>query len=98
MNNTEPLWTVAGITAGVAAVLGLLVAFGLELTNTQQTAILAVATVVAPLVVAWVTRPKVTPNAQVVAVETRTAEPVTVAGEASPLPNGTPVSVIAEPV
>jgi predicted amino acid dehydrogenase len=50
----EPLRTVAGITAAVSAVLTLLVAFGVNLTDAQNTAILGVAGVLAPLVVAWV--------------------------------------------
>tara|TARA_R100001244_G_scaffold6385_8_gene7500 strand:+ start:604 stop:813 length:210 start_codon:yes stop_codon:yes gene_type:complete len=57
---TEPA-LVAGITAAVAAVLALLVAFGLDMTAEQQTAILGVVAVVAPLVAAIVTRSKVTP-------------------------------------
>ena len=65
----EPLITVASITAGVTALLTLLVAFGLDLSGEQQTAILGVVAVVAPVVVALVTRPKVTPNAKVPTVE-----------------------------
>ena len=57
---TEPA-LVAGITAAVAAVLALLVAFGLDMTAEQQTAILGIVAVVAPLVAAIVTRSKVTP-------------------------------------
>lgn len=57
----EPLVTVASITAAVAAVIALVVAFGVHLTGDQQTAILGVVGVVAPAVVAIVTRPKVTP-------------------------------------
>lgn len=59
--NREPLVTVASITAGVAALLTLLVAFGVDLSGDKQTAILGVAAVVAPLIVAAVTRSKVTP-------------------------------------
>lgn len=65
----EPLITVASITAGVTALLSLLVAFGLDLSGEQQTAILGVVAVVAPVVVALVTRPRVTPNAKVTPVE-----------------------------
>lgn len=65
----EPLITVASITAGVTALLTLLVAFGLDLSGEQQTAILGVVAVVAPVVVALVTRPKVTPTAKVPTVE-----------------------------
>jgi hypothetical protein len=59
---SEPLWTVAGITAAVSAVIAALAAFGVvPLTETQTTAILGVVGVLAPVVVAWVTRSKVTP-------------------------------------
>jgi hypothetical protein len=57
----EPLITRAGITAAAAAVVAVLVAFGLDLTDDQQRAILGVVAVAAPLVVAVVTRHKVTP-------------------------------------
>lgn len=57
----EPVVTVASITALVAAVLALLVAFGLPLSNDEQQAILGLAAVVAPLVAALVARRKVTP-------------------------------------
>jgi hypothetical protein len=57
----EPLVTAATITALVTALIGLLVAFGVDLTDDQQTAVLGVVAVVAPLVVALFTRSKVTP-------------------------------------
>lgn len=59
----EPLWTVAGITGAVAAVLALIVAFGIDVSEDQTTAILGMAAIVAPLIVAQVTRPRVTPLA-----------------------------------
>lgn len=59
----EPLLTAAGITALVTAVLGALVAFGLDLTANQTSAILGVVAVVAPLAVALLARGKVTPTA-----------------------------------
>lgn len=58
---SEPLWTVAGLTAGVTALIALLTAFGLDLTEAQSTAILGVVAVVAPTVVALIARSKVTP-------------------------------------
>lgn len=61
----EPLFTVASITAGVTAILGLLVAFGVSLTDVQEKAILGVVAVAAPLLVAAIARGKVTPNAKV---------------------------------
>ena len=69
----EPLWTVAGIVGIVGALISLVVAFGLSLTADQQKAILGAATVVAPLIVAWVTRPKVTPVAKASKVVDRQA-------------------------
>lgn len=60
---TEPAITVGAITAGVTAALALLVSFGLNISTDQQTAILGVVAVLAPIVVGVVTRPKVTPVA-----------------------------------
>lgn len=62
---TEPLITVATVTAAVTAILALLTAFGISLSDQQQTAILGVVAVAAPLVVALVARTYVTPNAKV---------------------------------
>ncbi|RGC68412.1 hypothetical protein C5N14_13580 [Micromonospora sp. MW-13] len=56
---TEPLFTVGGITAAVTAVLALLLAFGLPLSDAQQTAILGLVAVLAPLVVAAIARGRV---------------------------------------
>lgn len=61
----EPAITVASITAGFTAVLALLAAFGLPLSDEQTAAILGVVAVIAPLVVGFVTRPQVTPNGRV---------------------------------
>jgi len=60
----EPLVTRATIVAGVGAVLALLAAFGLDLSDAQQNAILGVALVAAPLMVAFLARPHVTPYAK----------------------------------
>lgn len=57
----EPLVTVAFVLSAVGAVLGLLKAFGVDLTDDQQAAISAVASVIAPLLVAVLVRPRVTP-------------------------------------
>ncbi len=54
--SAEPLLKVGGILTGVAAVIALLVSFGLHLSDAQQAAILGVVTVVAPFVVAIVGR------------------------------------------
>lgn len=85
----EPAAILGTITAGVAAVITLAVAFGLDLTDEQTAAILGVVAVVAPLVAAFLTRPRVTPNAKVVDYLDTKAEPDTVvAGRASPYVNG----------
>ena len=55
----EPLWTVAGITAAVAAVLTLATSFGLDLTPDQHEALLATVAVGAPLAVAIFARGQV---------------------------------------
>lgn len=64
----EPLITIATITAAVTAVLGLLVSFGVSLSGEQQAAILGVAAVVAPLIVAAVARSRVAPWTEVAAI------------------------------
>lgn len=64
----EPLVSTATITAGVSAVIALLVAFGVDLTEAQTIAILGVVAVVAPLVVI-LARQWVTPNAKVVELD-----------------------------
>lgn len=86
MNTNEPLWTVSGITAAATAVIALLVSFGLDLSADQQTAILGVIAVLAPVIVALVTRGKVTPTAKV--AETVESDGTRIAGPASPLPTG----------
>ena len=84
----EPLVTLASITAGATALLGLLVAFGVPLTEGQQVAVLAVVAVAAPFVVALAGRGQVTPNVNV--VEYRDSRTDTVAaGEANELPTDT---------
>lgn len=55
----EPALTVAGVAAGVGALLALLVAFGVDLSDTQRDALLSVVLVVGPLVLGWITRAKV---------------------------------------
>ncbi|GAB3817598.1 hypothetical protein [Micromonospora zhanjiangensis] len=56
---SEPLVSVGAITAGVTAVLALLIAFGLNISDGQQSAILGVVAVVAPLVAALAGRSRV---------------------------------------
>lgn len=57
----EPAVTVASITAVVAALIGALVAFGVNLSDDQQKAILALVAVAGPVIAGLVTRSKVTP-------------------------------------
>lgn len=57
----EPAVTVASITAVVAALIGALVAFGVDLSDDQQKAILALVAVAGPVIAGLVTRSKVTP-------------------------------------
>lgn len=60
--NREPVLTAATIAALVTAVVALLKAFGVPLTNDQAVAITGVVGVVAPLVAAFVARRRVTPS------------------------------------
>ncbi|MDQ3540481.1 MAG: hypothetical protein M3440_07310 [Chloroflexota bacterium] len=48
--NTEPARLIASITGGVAALIALLVAFGVDLTEDQKTAILGIVAVAAPII------------------------------------------------
>ena len=58
MNGNEPLWTIiGGGTAFVQAVLQLLIAFNVPISNVQSGAIIGVATII----LTWYARRKVTP-------------------------------------
>lgn len=83
----EPAVIAGTIVAIIAAIITLVVAFGVNLTETQTEAILGLAAVLAPILAALLTRPRVTPNGKV--AEYVTPEGARVAGEASPLPTGT---------
>ena len=85
----EPLISVSSIVAAATAVVALLVAFGVQLTEDQKVAILGVVGVIAPVIVALVTRGKVTPNAAV--VEGLNSSGIVYAGEANELPTGEPI-------
>lgn len=61
ITKSEPLVTRATITSLVAAVVALLVAFGLDVPTDVQNAVIGILVVAAPLVVAAVTRHRVTP-------------------------------------
>jgi hypothetical protein len=90
MNGNEPI-LVRMIVTVVIAVLGLLVAFNVPITEVQQNAIVTAITAIALLILFLWSRPAVTPNAKVAAQEN--ARGVIVAGPASAAPNGTPVTV-----
>lgn len=90
----NPLLTRATITGVVGAVLALLVAFNVDLTPDQEKALVGLAVALAPIVAGVWARFKVTPTAEVVA-QINPAGPGTIAGQASPLPDGTPVGVTA---
>ena len=85
----EPLISVSSIVAGATAIVALLVAFGVPLTQDQKVAILGLVGVLAPVIVALVTRGKVTPNAAV--VEGLNSSGIVYAGEANELPTGEPI-------
>ena len=57
----EPAVIIGAITAAVASVLALLTAFGIDLDQGQQVAILGIIAGVGPLVAAILTRARVTP-------------------------------------
>lgn len=92
----EPAITVASITAGFTALLALLAAFGLPLTDEQTAAILGVVAVLAPLVVGLITRSQVTPTANVAARRLPDTG-ATVAGPAAAQSTGSPVTVTGPP-
>lgn len=59
ITQTEPARLVGSITAGVTAVIALLVAYGFDISQEQQVAILGVVAVLAPIVAALITREQV---------------------------------------
>ena len=91
--NREPLVTTASVTALVAALVGLLVAFNVPLTDDQQKAILAAAAVVAPIVVGLVARGRVTPNGSVAVARDPGTGNLVAAPALEGVQDGTPVDV-----
>ena len=85
----EPLISVSSIVAAATAIIALLVAFGVPLTEDQKVAILGLVGVVAPVIVALVALGRVTPNAAV--VEGLNSSGIVYAGEANELPTGEPI-------
>lgn len=57
----EPAITIGAISAAVAAIIALLVSFGIDLTEAQTTAILGVVAAIGPIVAAVITRARVSP-------------------------------------
>lgn len=92
----KPLLTSATITGGVAAVITLAVAFGLDVTAEQTAAILGVVGIVAPFAVWRFATDKVTANVNV--VERVTLDNVVIAGEANELPTGLVIRNLGAPV
>ena len=70
----EPARIIGAITGAATAIIALLVAFGLDLTQEQQAAILGVVAVVAPVVAGVVIRQHVYPPATVDRIEARAVE------------------------
>ncbi len=58
---TEPLLTIAGLTALTSAIIALAVAFGVPLSADQTQAVLGFVAVLAPVAVGFVARRSVTP-------------------------------------
>ena len=88
----EPVVSAATISALVAALLSLLVEFGVPVTDGQQTAIQGLIAVLAPIAVILV-RKYVTPNANVVE---RAKDGHVLAGEANELPTNTHVREVGD--
>lgn len=88
----EPVVSAATISALVAALLSLLVEFGVPVTDGQQTAIQGLIAVLAPIAVILV-RKHVTANANVVE---RAQDGHVLAGEANELPTNTHVREVGE--
>lgn len=81
--DNEPAVTGGSVVAVVTALLALVVAFGVPITDQQREAILAVVGVVAPLAVALLVRKHVTPTAK---VEDQVAQAVSEAVTVPPAP------------
>ena len=88
----EPVVSAATISTLVAALLSLLVEFGVPVTDGQQTAIQGLIAVLAPIAVILV-RKYVTPNANVVE---RAKDGHVLAGEANELPTDTQVREVGD--
>lgn len=65
---SEPAQIIGWLTAIVAAVITLLIAFGVQITADQRTAVLGLLAAIAPVVAAYAIRSQVTPTAKATAV------------------------------
>lgn len=90
----EPLLTRGVIVALATALLAALVVFGVDLSGKETKAILSLVAALAPVLVAILSRPKVTPNVSVAAYRARPGTRPVVAGPASSAPDGTLVRVV----
>lgn len=63
--NTEPAITIGSISAAVAAIIAVAVAFGIPISEDQQIALLGVVAAVGPIVTAIITRRFVVPTGAV---------------------------------
>lgn len=90
--NNEPTLTVSGISAAVAAIIALLVAFGLNLTPDQTVAIMGVVSVLAPIAVGIIARKFTVSFNRVAAYEEKNSDEV-VAGPAASQADGSAVVV-----
>lgn len=93
--NNEPTLTVSGISAAVAAIIALLVAFGLNLSVEQTAAIMGVVSVLAPIAVGVIARKFTVSLNRVAAYEPKDSDAV-VAGPAAVQADGTAVVVKAK--
>ncbi len=59
--DNEPVWTIAGIVSIVVASLTLATAFGIPITEAQSTAIIGFVGTIAPLLLAYFARKRVSP-------------------------------------
>jgi hypothetical protein len=94
----EPVLTAAVIVALGGAIVGLLVAFGVPITEEQRDAIERFLIIVAPIVLSLAAglavRQAVTPNAKIVE---REVDGTVLAGPANELPEGTKIRELGSP-
>lgn len=87
----EPIWTIGGAMTFVAALLLLLVSYGVDITAEQQAGIMGVWAIVAPSILTILARRKVIPAENVAAAVNKNGE--LVSGPALGTLDGLPVEV-----